>query len=269
MLKIIKNIVIIYVILILGFIFTYIFMGQPLPIYFSWGIALIIAIIFTLNFSGGFRSRIIKFLIYIHPVLLLLFFQQYDRYPYKQTIVLPEGYEGLVIIEYNQKEGAPKEYSGGFLGIGSSSLITVDSNGYAKTQHKFLKRSIIPNFIREPAVLNYFEDAKVYYKNDLKTLIPKSQSRLDWYDYYVKNNSYSTMSDEDSEFNTFVYNIKKDKPVIFYDGGYSNLVALFIVTKPSHYEKYFEPDHTVLSRSKPEFKHQYQQKIDSIYELYQ
>lgn len=108
--------------------------------------------------------------LYLLPVLFIVFSFWYLTRPFNQTIVVPKGYEGVVTIEYDQKDGQPKEWIGESFGIGGSRLIKVDNNGKAKTQFGYEDKYI-------PLIGTYSQVSlaglKVYYENNLKNEIPQ------------------------------------------------------------------------------------------------
>ncbi len=200
----------------------------------------------------------LQFLIYIHPFLIILSVGYYLEMPYRQTIVLPKGYEGLVVIQYNEPQGTPKEYTGGFLGIGRSWLIKVDRNGWAKTQHKYPNRNIPILNMYTSQNSDYFSDAKIYYEDDLNTPIPTPE----W--GFNPTEDYTQSHDE-----AIAYNLKHDLPIVFFDGNGQTEANDFVITKPSNYLKYFVPNpNCPESSSSYIYNHHYSQTIDSLWKHY-
>ena len=72
--------------------------------------------------------------IVLFPILLTGFVLWYPGRAYRQIIVLPDGYEGRVWVQYDRPEGNAVEWKGGLFGVGASRIIRVGRDGIAKTQ---------------------------------------------------------------------------------------------------------------------------------------
>ena len=158
---------------------------------------------------------------YLHPIILIICFLWYVDKPFNQTIVLPISYEGIVVIEYDRKDGQPKEWINTFLGLGGSRLIKVNKNGYAKTQFK-VEDLYVPTFGSRSGFT--LKGLKVYYENDLNNELP----------HYFRNESAGT--------HDFLYEkLKKDNFPIVYTtdtrgdkSGYN-----FVVCADKKFYKYY------------------------------
>lgn len=196
-------------------------------------LALYLAYRYKQDTPGTLKTIVLHFVMYAHPVLLTMSIFYYLTMPYRQTIILPKGYEGLVVIQYDEPQGAPKEYTGGFLGLGRSWLIKVDRNGWAKTQHKYSDRHI-PILDASSWNNNYLEDAKIYYEGDLNTQIPVSNYSFNPTEDYRQTPENYRRTTEAAVSN----NLKHDRPIAFL--GYESILRnYFIVAKPGNYLKHF------------------------------
>ncbi|CAA0149566.1 hypothetical protein ACE1MK_15315 [Tenacibaculum maritimum] len=155
----------------------------------------------------------LDFFLAIFPILYVILTLWYVWRPYKQSIILPKGYEGVVAIQYNKPNGLVKKWTGGFLGIGASRLIEVDSTGIAKTQFKFLNNAI--SFLGMKQSNQNDGGLKIYYENDLDNEIVKGADGV-YYSY--KNNN--------------------ELGIYFTDFNYYPLM-IFVIVKTKNYNKYF------------------------------
>ncbi len=195
-------------------------------------LALYLAYRYRQDTQGTLKTIVLHFVMYAHPVLLTMSVFYYLTMPYRQTIILPKGYEGLVVIQYDEPKGS-KEYTGGFLGIGRSWLIKADRNGWAKTQHKYSDRHI-PILDASSWNNNYLEDAKIYYEGDLNTQIPVSNYSFNPTEDYRQTPENYRRTTEAAVSN----NLKHDRPIAFL--GYESILRnYFIVAKPGNYLKHF------------------------------
>lgn len=125
---------------------------------------------------------------------------------------MPEGYEGVVAIQYNMPDGQPEKWTGGFLGIGTSRYIEIDSKGIAKTQFKFHHNAIPLLGLGQ----HYYNRGglKIYYKDDLENEI--------------------------SEASFFEWQNKADNPYIYKEGpDFYYPILLFTITTPNKYYQYY------------------------------
>ncbi|MET4080469.1 hypothetical protein ABIB40_000409 [Pedobacter sp. UYP30] len=134
---------------------------------------------------------------------------------YRQSIILPAGYEGVVAVQYDRQEGQKRKWIGGFLSIGASRVIKIDSSGIAKTRFKFLHNAI-PFLDVEQHVQND-GGLKIYYENDLNNEILAGA-----------NGVYNTYKSK-----------TKGQPNIYFTGYNQYPLIIFVVAKPEHYYKYF------------------------------
>lgn len=140
----------------------------------------------------------------------------YVSRPYRQTVILPAGYEGVVAVQFDKPNGQAKNWTGGFLGICASRSIKVDSTGVAETQFKFINYSI-PWLGLEQVEYNN-GGLKIYYENDLRhEIVPGADG---------------------SCYNTYEHEVK-GAPNIYFAGFRSYPLFIFVVTKPENYFKYF------------------------------
>ncbi len=163
-----------------------------------------------------FNKRQLKnldFFLAILPILYLSLSLWYVWRPYRQSVILPVNYEGVVAIQYNKPNGQEKNWTGGFLGIGASRLIKVDTTGISKTQFKFLNNAI-PFLGMKQSHLND-GGLKIYYENDLDNEIIKGADGI--YDTYRNNSELG----------------------IYFTGFNYYPLMIFIITKPENYYKYF------------------------------
>lgn len=165
------------------------------------------------------QSRYIKFFLYLLPFIFSFWVFWYIGRPYRQTIIIPKNYNGVVAIKYEQKDGQ-KQWTNGLLGIGASRLIKVDSTGIAKTQFAYHNNDIKFLGISKP---NYSNGIKIYFENDLKLKIPIQTYPI---------------SDTDKRY--FERKVKENEPVgYFEDEVDSPPLIIFVITKTSDYYNYF------------------------------
>ncbi|MCF6347394.1 MAG: hypothetical protein L3J20_03740 [Flavobacteriaceae bacterium] len=162
------------------------------------------------------QSLYVSVFLYALPILFTIWVYWYTERPFRQTIIIPENYEGVVAIQYGQEDGQ-RQWTGGFLGIGASRLIKVDTFGISFTQFKFHDNDIKLLDIYSPNSSNGLE---IYFKNDLKHTIP-----INVEDQYDKPE--------------FEISKKENRPIAYLTALYSPPLIIFVVTKPSNYHKYF------------------------------
>ncbi|WP_417785151.1 hypothetical protein [Tenacibaculum sp.] len=152
----------------------------------------------------------------LFPFIYVIVFSWFVWRPYKQAIVLPKNYEGIVAVQYNKPDGQPKEWTGGFLGIGASRLIKVDSTGMAKSQFTYHNNAV--PFLGAQQHSSP-KGLKIYYEDDLDNEIIKDANGV-----------------------SFTYENKdKNKPSIYfieYRFTYKPTV-IFVITKKENYHYYF------------------------------
>jgi len=191
------------------------------------------------------QSGYIKTSLYLLPFIFSFWAFWYIGRPYRQTIIIPKNYEGVVAIKYGQKDGQ-KQWTSGFLGFGASRLIKVDSTGIAKTQFVYHNNDITFLGISKP---NYSGGIKIYFENDLKFKIP-----IQTY----------PMSDTDEMY--FERKVKQNEPVgYFEDEVDSPPLIIFVITKPSNYYKYFMK----LGERKELLEKRQKEDPDLYYEVYE
>lgn len=186
---------------------------------------------------------------YLHPIILIICFLWYVDKPFNQTIVLPISYEGIVVIEYDRKDGQPKEWINTFLGLGGSRLIKVNKNGYAKTQFK-VEDLYVPTFGSHSGAT--LKGLQIFYENDLENEIP-----------FFSRERFSDNADE-----LFKKIIKHNLPVSF-NYYYNDKHTVFVVGKGKAYNKYFvttKPIKTTFEYSfeADSLKMEYQKQIENL-----
>ncbi|MEM6814201.1 MAG: hypothetical protein AAF600_07360 [Bacteroidota bacterium] len=164
---------------------------------------------------SGLKLILWDLFLILFPFIYVLLTCWYVWRPYKQTIVIPKDYEGVVAIQYNKPDGQEKRWIGGFLGIGASRLIKVDTTGIAKTQFGF-HHNAIP-FLGAKQTYYNRGGLKIYYENDFKNEIIKG----------ANGKSY-TYEDKD-----------ENKPNIYFTGFRKYPLVIFVVTKSENYLNYF------------------------------
>src|SRR5690625_537647 len=153
----------------------------------------------------------------VSPFLIIFITLWFLNRPYRQNIILPEDYEGVVAVQYNQENGQDKKWAGGFWGIGGHRIIDVDSTGMAKTQFKFMNNTI-PFFGINHNDFNV-KGLKIVYESNLEKEIVKNA------------NGYSD--------NTYI-NTDPTKPSIYFTAYNRYPLIIFVITKESNYLKYFK-----------------------------
>ncbi len=172
------------------------------------------------------QSLYVSIFLYALPILFTIWVYWYTERPFRQTIIIPENYEGVVAIKYGQEDGQ-RQWTGGFLGIGASRLIKVDTFGIAFSQFKFHKNSINYLYLGQR---KYNYGMKVYLKNDLKNRIP-----------------IKTFPSSYTDYSSFEKKKKEDKPVGYFTGFSNPPLIIFVVTKKSNYHKYFMTEEEILN----------------------
>lgn len=157
-----------------------------------------------------------NFILIILPFIYILSVSWYVWRPYNQTIILPEKYEGVVVVQYDRPDGQSKKWTGGFLGIGASRIIEVDSTGIAKTKFKFHNNAI--PFLGAKQTHHNKGGLKIYYKNDLNNEIIKGA---------------------DGKYSTYENKVK-ELPSLYFEGtDFYYPLMIFVVTKSENYNNYF------------------------------
>ncbi|CAA0210562.1 hypothetical protein [Tenacibaculum maritimum] len=172
------------------------------------------------------------FSLVILPFIYVLLASWYVWRPYKQTIILPQNYEGIVAIQYDRPNGQKEKWTGGFLGIGASRIIKVDTTGIAKTQFKFHNNAIPFLGVKQ----NYQNKGglKIYYKNDLDNEIIK--------DADGKYQIYKNQNIED--------------PNIYFTGHTKYPLIIFVITKSKNYNNYFMSEEEMINEYKVKYNHE-------------
>ncbi|MCG8713901.1 hypothetical protein [Tenacibaculum finnmarkense] len=189
------------------------------------------------------------FILVILPFIYILLVSWYVWRPYNQTIILPRNYEGIVVIQYDRSYGQSEKWVGGFLGIGASRIIEVDSTGTAKTQFKFHNNAI--PFLGLKQTYHNRGGLKIYYENDLWCEI-KKVSFFEW-----ENN--------------------RNKECVYFTGFDYYPLIIFVITKPKNYDNYFinKDEKNILQekynknpyKNYPPDKHELNQKYAKYYKL--
>jgi hypothetical protein len=167
------------------------------------------------------KSKLLFFdlFLYVHPILIVALIWWYTAKPFNQIILLPQGYTGVVVIDYDKKDGQEKKWMNRFLGIGGSRLIKIDTNGYAKTKFKYSDRSI-PIFNIQSGNPD-LEDIQIYYENNLHTEIRQYLGNDDVY----TDNLYKQLK-------------KNNSPVAYFTEA-NDLRNIFVVCRVKDYYHYF------------------------------
>ncbi|MFB9057141.1 hypothetical protein ACFFU9_10345 [Mariniflexile ostreae] len=167
-----------------------------------------------------------NFILIIFPFIYILFTSWYVWRPYNQTIILPKNYDGVVAIQYDRPDGQKEKWTGGFLGIGASRIIEVDTTGIAKTQFKFHNNAIPFLGVKQ----NYQNKGglKIYYENDLNNEI-----------IIGADGKYQTYKNQ---------NIKH--PNIYFTGLTKYPLIIFVITKTKKYDNYFLNEEEMINEYK-------------------
>lgn len=136
--------------------------------------------------------------------------------PYRQTIILPQDYEGVVAVQYDKPNGQPKKWTTGFLKICPSRLIEVDSTGIAETQFTFHHNTI-----------------------PLLGLYQTHHNRGGLAIYYENNLRHEIVPGFDGTRSTTLETSVKGTPNIYMTGFNYYPLMIFVVTKPENYHHYF------------------------------
>jgi len=168
------------------------------------------------------------FILIIFPFTYILLISWYVWRPYNQTIILPKNYEGIVAIQYDRPNGQKEKWTKGFLGIGASRIVEVDSTGITKTQFKFHNNAINILGLKQ----NYHNKGglKIYYENDLNNEIIKGA-----------DGKYQTYKNK---------NIKN--PYIYFTGLTKYPLIIFVITKSKNYDNYFMNEEEMINEYKIE-----------------
>ncbi|MDE1206854.1 hypothetical protein [Tenacibaculum larymnensis] len=221
----------------------YIIFGALLTVSFFffklWPISIlgILLLLFYLILRFGFKKKNIKnnltkqqlilwdaFLI-LFPFIYVILFSWYVWRPYNQAIILPKNYEGIVAVQYNIPDGQAKEWTGGFLGIGASRLIKVDSTGMAKSQFTYHNNAI--PFLGAQQHSSP-KGLKIYYEDDL--------------DNEIKEASF------------FKWENKQDSVYIYKEGvDFYYPLLLFTVTTPNKYYDYYLTEEEMIERYREKY----------------
>ena len=105
----------------------------------------------------------------VFPFLPILFVFGIFSRPFNRMIVLPDGYRGLIKINYGRPDGQAVAWSGGIPYLGADRLIRVAGDGVAVTQAKHPGETF-------PILNAYFDvqvggGARIYYESDLNRQI--------------------------------------------------------------------------------------------------
>ena len=161
----------------------YLFFGVLLALSFVftnlWPIAivgfLLLILFFILKYI--FRKSVVQtslnkrklqlwdFFLIIFPFIYVILISWYVWRPYRQTIILPNSYKGIVAIKYDEIKAQNEIWTNTFFGLCGSRLIKVDTSGVARTSFKFHNNSIPILGIKQ---LNYNRGGlKIYHENNL------------------------------------------------------------------------------------------------------
>lgn len=181
------------------------------------------------------------------PFLYVILLSAYVWRPYRQAVILPADYRGVVAIQYEKPGGQEKKWTGGFLGMGASRLIQVNTSGVAETQFTYHDTSI--KFMGIGQAPNQNKGLKVYFRDNLKRPIPWGQ----------------LSTSDPGEGWSYSYTEKQDWPHIYFTGDDAPPLIIFVVTTPSHYYDYFMTE----EEKKDLRKREHFKNPDVYYEIYE
>ncbi len=181
-----------------------------------------IKIIASASNVSFFNTTIIKVFLTVLPIIYTIFSFWMIQREYHQTLVVPKGYQGVVIVEYGQQDGQEKKWDWGFLGIGASREIKIDTMGHAKTQFDMTSIGHIPFFGSYNRATNtgmriLSEDGQQYPIDKLQTTSFEDLKKI-------------------SE------NINTNTPILYLSEYCVPPLIVGILAKPSDYSTYFMSD---------------------------
>ncbi|WP_152537338.1 hypothetical protein [Aquimarina pacifica] len=199
-------------------------------LFFLLGLVLL-AILLILHISNStisqvkipiLSTQISKVFFGLLPILFTFFSFWFIQRDYNQTLIIPEAYEGVIIVEYGQKDGQSKKWNWGFLGIGASREITIGTKGYAKTQFSMNTTEHFP-------LLGSSNRAT----NTGMTILSENGKE------FPIDNLQTTSFDDLKKISE---NINTNTPILYLSEYSMPPLVVGILTKPSEYSKYFLSD---------------------------
>ncbi|AIY14176.1 hypothetical protein [Cellulophaga baltica] len=117
-------------------------------------------------FSWNKRAlQLLDILLIALPFIYVALISWYVWRPYRQTVILPNNYEGIVAVKYNVVNSQDEIWTSSFFGLCGSRLIKVDTSGIARTSFKFHDNSVPLLGIKQ---MNYNRGGlKIYYEHNL------------------------------------------------------------------------------------------------------
>ena len=147
--------------------------------------------------------------------MLIAIFTYHYR-PFKQALMVPDGYEGVITISYDDPDGQPIRSRGGFLGIGVEYLIDLGEDGSARTQLTYPGNSI-----------------------PLFNLPQRTDIRNGLSIYYTSQPGVAVIDCADAPFNTF-NGAQDGNPSLYLPFVDNYPSTMLVLVQPEDYCKYFE-----------------------------
>ncbi|WP_158977558.1 hypothetical protein [Cellulophaga sp. L1A9] len=167
-------------------------------------------------FSWNKRAlQLLDVLLIALPFIYVALISWYVWRPYRQTIILPNTYQGIVAVKYNEANGQDEIWTSSFFGLCGSRLIKVDTSGIARTSSTFHNNSVPLLGFRQ---MNHNRGGlKIYYENNVDDEI------VEGFD--------GTWSVDDNE--------EENKIQIYLTGYNYYPLMIFVVVQPEDYFDYF------------------------------
>ncbi|SDF19317.1 hypothetical protein [Cellulophaga baltica] len=167
-------------------------------------------------FSWNKRAlQLLDVLLIALPFIYVALISWYVWRPYRQTVILPNNYEGIVAVKYNVVNSQDEIWTSSFFGLCGSRLIKVDTSGIARTSFKFHDNSVPLLGIKQ---MNYNrEGLKIYYEHNLD-------------DEIVEGFDGTWLVNDNTE--------ESGKQIYSTDYNYYPLM-IFVVAQPEQYFDYF------------------------------
>ena len=103
---------------------------------------------------------------YGFPFALLVFIFAYHYRSFNHGVVLPQGYEGIVEVLYDDPNGVEPQKVAGWLGLGTEYLIMADENGIARTRLAYPNNAL--PFMGVTQRNDTRNGLAIYYSDDLR-----------------------------------------------------------------------------------------------------
>ncbi|KGK29644.1 hypothetical protein EL45_13700 [Cellulophaga sp. E6(2014)] len=167
-------------------------------------------------FSWNKRAlQLLDVLLIALPFIYVALISWYVWRPYRQTVILPNNYEGIVAVKYNVVNSQDEIWTSSFFGLCGSRLIKVDTSGIARTSFKFHDNSVPLLGIKQ---MNYNRGGlKIYYEHNLD-------------DEIVEGFDGTWLVNDNTE--------ESGKQIYSTDYNYYPLM-IFVVAQPEQYFDYF------------------------------